>query len=203
MRLPDTVRSGKIGTPHIIRITNRDPVRPNLAFVAKSGGIFIDFCVHDFDMIRYITGDEIAKVYAAGAVLIDPKLEELGDLDTALITVKLASGALGIIDVSRETNHGYDQLVEIMGSKGSVSAQNTTPARTTLSTVEGVFTDNPFNSFVERYRAAYINELNEFFNCVRNGSEPLVGGEDALAAVLIARAASDSHRQNMPVSLVA
>ena len=111
IRLREIVQSGKIGSPYIIRKTNRDPVRPTLAFARKSGGIFLDFCIHDFDMIRYVTGTEVAEVYAAGAVLIEPQLEQLGDLDTALISIRLLSGALCIIDVSRETHYGYDQQV--------------------------------------------------------------------------------------------
>jgi len=201
-RVRELVGSGKIGLPYIIKITNRDPVRPRLDYVVKSGGLIMDFCIHDFDMVRFISGSEVDTVYAAGAVLIDPALQELGDIDTALITMTLTSGALAVIDVSRETHYGYDQRLEILGSLGCVSAPNTTPTRTTLSTAEGVFTDNPFASYAERYRVAYINELAEFFSCIRNGTDPSVGGEDALAAVNIARAASDSHRQNMPVSMV-
>ncbi|MFC1543173.1 inositol 2-dehydrogenase [Candidatus Neomarinimicrobiota bacterium] len=194
--------SGKIGTPHIIRVTNRDPIRPDPAYIPDSGGLFMDFSVHDFDMARFMSGSEVEEVYAAGAALIDPEVERLGDIDTALITLKLTDGALCIIDLSRETNYGYDQQVEVFGSKGSISARNITPTNTVWCTAGGVFTDKPHYSFVERYEAAYIAELRAFFTNVRDQTPTPVSGEDALAAVSIARAAQQSYEQNRPVKVV-
>ncbi|MDZ7260920.1 MAG: Gfo/Idh/MocA family oxidoreductase, partial [candidate division KSB1 bacterium] len=200
-RVREVVQSGKIGTPHIIKITNRDPVRPSLDFIPQSGGLFMDFSIHDFDTLRFVSGSEVEEIYAAGAALIDPEIEKLGDIDTALITLKLTSGALCIIDLSRETNYGYDQQLEVFGSKGSIVARNTTPTNTMLSTADGVFTDKPHYSFVERYREGFIAELQEFFTCVREGKVPPVTGEDAVAAVKIAQAAELSFRQNKPVRI--
>ncbi len=200
--LKAAVTSGKIGTPHIIRITSRDPLRPDLAYLLDSGGLFVDFSIHDFDNVRFMSGSEVEEVYAAGAVLIDPEIERVGDIDTALITLKLTNGALCIIDLSRETNYGYDQQVEVFGSKGSISARNTTPTNTVLSTAEGVFTDKPHYSFVERYEAAFIAEMRAFFSSVRDRTPTLVSGEDALAAVKIALAAQQSYEQNRPVKVV-
>ncbi|UCH09038.1 MAG: inositol 2-dehydrogenase [Fidelibacterota bacterium] len=197
----EAVTAGKVGTPHIIRITNRDPIRPSLDFIPDSGGLFMDFSIHDFDMVRFLSGSEVVQVYAAGSVLIDPEIERLGDIDTALITLRLASGTLCIIDLSRETGYGYDQQVEVFGSKGSISAFNTTPTRTVLSTDEGVYSDKPHYSFVERYEAAFVEEMRAFFACVRNGSSPLVSGEDAQMAVKIAQAALESYQQNRPVEV--
>ncbi|UCH63949.1 MAG: inositol 2-dehydrogenase [Fidelibacterota bacterium] len=201
--LKEAVAAGKIGTPHIIRITNRDPVRPDPAFLPDSGGLFMDFSIHDFDTLRFMSGDEVEEIYAAGTVLIDPEIERIGDIDTALITLKLTSGALCIIDNSRETNYGYDQQVEVFGSKGSISARNTTPTNTVLSTTDGVFTDRPYPSFIERYKAAFVAELRSFFTSVRDRTPTLVSGQDALAAVRIARAAQRSCEQNRPVRVVA
>ncbi|UCD37449.1 MAG: inositol 2-dehydrogenase [Fidelibacterota bacterium] len=198
----DAVTSGKIGTPHIIRITNRDPVRPALDFIPDSGGLFMDFSIHDFDMLRFLSGSEVVRVYAAGAVLIDPEIEKLGDIDTALITLQLASGALCIIDLSRETHYGYDQQVEVFGSEGSISARNTTPTNTVLSTAQGVFSDQPHYSFVERYETAFVEEMRAFFTSVRDGTPPQVTGEDAQLAVKIAQAAQDSYKHNQPVEVV-
>ena len=197
----EAVASGKIGTPHIIRITNRDPIRPDPAYIPDSGGLFMDFSIHDFDTARFMSDSEVEEVYAMGAVLIDPEIERLGDIDTALITLKLTNGALGIIDDSRETNYGYDQQVEVFGSKGSISARNTTPTNTVWSTAKGVFTDKPYYSFVERYEAAYITELRAFFASVRDRTPTLVSGEDTLAAVRIARAVQQSYKQNKPVKV--
>ncbi|MFB0516473.1 MAG: inositol 2-dehydrogenase [Candidatus Neomarinimicrobiota bacterium] len=197
----EAVASGKIGTPHIIRITNRDPIRPDPAFIPDSGGLFMDFSIHDFDTIRFMSGSEVAEVYAAGTVLIDPEIERLGDIDTALITLKLTSGALCIIDLSRETNYGYDQQVEVFGSEGSISARNTTPTNTVWSTASGVFTDKPHYSFVERFEAAFIAELRAFFASIRERTPVPVSGADALAAVRIARAAQQSFKQNRPVKV--
>lgn len=197
----EATASGKIGIPHIIRVTNRDPIRPDPAFIPDSGGLFMDFSIHDFDTVRFMSGSEVEEVYAAGTVLIDPEIERLGDIDTALITLKLTSGTLCIIDLSRETNYGYDQQVEVFGSKGSISARNTTPTNTVLSTARGVYSDKPHYSFVERYEEAFVMELRAFFKSVRDGTPPLVSGEDALAAVRIAQAAQDSFEQNKPVRI--
>jgi myo-inositol 2-dehydrogenase/D-chiro-inositol 1-dehydrogenase len=152
-------------------------------------------------MVRFLSGSEVAEVYAAGSVVIDPEIEKLGDIDTALITLRLTSGTLCVIDLSRETLYGYDQQVEVFGSKGSISAANTAPTRTVLSTDEGVYTDKPHYSFVERYEVAFVEEMRAFFSCVRDDTSPPVAGEDALAAVRIAQAAQESYQQNRPVEV--
>jgi len=198
-RVHDTVQAGKIGTPHIVRIINRDPTRPDTAFIPQSGGLFIDFSIHDFDTVRFLINSEVEEVYARGAVLIDTEIEKLGDIDTALITLKMTNGTLCVIDNSRETNYGYDQQLEVFGSKGSISARNKTPTSTLLCTVEGVQTDKPHPSFVERYREAYIMELRQFFRSVREKTAPSVAGVDALMAIKIAQAAKRSYKQNKPV----
>lgn len=195
------VVEGEIGTPQIIRIANRDPERPSLEFIPNSGGLFMDFSIHDFDMVRFLGGSDVEQVYATGSVLIDPEIEKLGDIDTALITLRLTSGVLCIIDLSRETGYGYDQQVEVFGSKGSISACNTTPTRTVLSTEAGVYSDKPHYSFVERYEAAFVEEMRAFFSSVRDGSPPPVTGEDAQAAVRIAQAAQHSYQNNRPVEV--
>ncbi len=202
MAVKAAVEAGKIGTPQIIRITNRDPQRPDLDFVPKSGGLFMDFSIHDFDMVRFLSGGEVEEVFAMGTVLIDPEIGKLGDIDTALITIKLTDGALCIIDLSRETHYGYDQQVEVFGSGGSISARNTTPTNTIMRTAQGVSTDKPHYSFVERYEAAFIDELRSFFAGVRDGTPPSVTGEDALVAVRIAQAAQQSREQNRPVKVI-
>ena len=201
LKVRKMVDSGTIGQPHIVNITSRDPKRPNLEFIPGSGGLFMDFCVHDFDMIRFLTGSEVEEIYVRGANLVDPKIGEFGDIDTALLTLKLSGGAIGIINVCRETNYGYDQQLEVFGSKGSISAQNRSLTSVKISCKDGVFMDQPFYSFIERYKEAYIAELNEFINCLETGKKPVVDGHDALKAVLVAVAAQQSLKLNQPVSL--
>ena len=202
VRVHDTVMSGKIGVPHIVKITNRDPKRPDLNFIPNSGGLFMDFCIHDFDTARYVTHCEVIEVYAAGAVLVDPEIGKLNDIDTAVTTLKFNNGSLGIIDNSRETHYGYDQQVEVFGSKGSIHACNTKPTNTILTSEAGVYTDKPYYSFVERYRDAFITELREFFTCIREKTKPRASGEDAIAAVRIAQAAAQSFKENRPIEVV-
>ena len=115
MKVHEIVRSGQIGDIHIIKVTNRDPLRPSLEFIPDSGGLFLDFSIHDIDTLRFIGGCEVDEIYATGCVLIDPEIEKLGDIDTALVTVKLENGALCQIDLSRETKYGYDQQLEVFG----------------------------------------------------------------------------------------
>ncbi|MFH0881927.1 MAG: inositol 2-dehydrogenase [bacterium] len=200
-RVKAAVAAGEIGNQQIIRITNRDPVRPALDFIPHSGGLFMDFCIHDFDTVRYLSGAEVEEIFVMGAVLIDPEIEKLGDIDTALITLRLSNGALCIVDNSRETNYGYDQQIEVFGSKGSVWARNTTPTQIQLSTAEGVYSDKPHFSFVERFREAFVEEQRQFFSSVRSDKPVPVSGADAKAAVRISQAAAKSFEQNMAVRI--
>lgn len=192
MRVREAVQSGRVGVPHIVRVTNRDPRRPELAYVRTSGGMFYDFAVHDFDLVRFITGDEVEEVYAAGAALVDPAIADVGDIDTALTTLKLRSGTLAVIDNSREAVYGYDQRVEVFGSKGAIEANNKAPTDTVLSTCDGVTRDKPLYSFVERYQEAYLRELQAFARCLRRREPVPVGVRDVRKAVRIAQAATAS-----------
>ena len=132
-RVREVVAAGEIGEPHILRITSRDPAPPPIDYVKVSGGIFLDMTIHDFDMARFLMGSEVEEVYAAGGVLVDPAIGEAGDVDTAVITLHFANGALGVIDNSRQAVYGYDQRVEVFGSGGVVSADNAYPNTATVS----------------------------------------------------------------------
>ncbi|MGE5642747.1 MAG: inositol 2-dehydrogenase, partial [Byssovorax cruenta] len=114
------IAEGKIGTPHIIRITSRDPAPPPLSYVKVSGGMFLDMTIHDFDMARYLSGSEVEEIYAVAGVMVDPAIGEAGDVDTAIITLRFANGAIGTIDNSRKAIYGYDQRVEVFGSNGMI-----------------------------------------------------------------------------------
>ena len=201
LRMWMAVRAGEVGEIHQVRVTNRDPKAPPVDFVKRSGGLFFDFAIHDFDTMRFLSGSEIVELYALGAVLVDPEIGRAGDIDTAVITLRLANGALGVIDCSRQTNYGYDQRFEVFGSKGSIFVDNTTPTTVVSSSKGGVVADRPHETFVERYREAFIAELSAFVAAVRDGSPVRVGAEDALAAVKTAGAARTSHLENRPVRL--
>lgn len=198
-RVRDAVARGEVGEVQIVRITNRDPARPDPAFLKSSGGLFMDFTVHDFDMARFVSGRDIVEVSAMGAALIDPAIAEAGDIDTAIITLGFAGGALGVIDNSREAVYGYDQRVEVFGSRGSAEARNAAPTTTLLRTADGVRSDRPWGHFSTRYREAYIAELRAFVRCVRDRSPIPVGLGDMASAVRAARAAARSLAERRPV----
>ncbi|MCL4297524.1 MAG: inositol 2-dehydrogenase [Anaerolineae bacterium] len=197
----DQVAAGKIGTPHILRITSRDPAPPPLDYVKVSGGIFLDMTIHDFDMARYLMGSEVEEVYAAGAILVDPAIGAAGDVDTALITLRFANGAIGAIDNSRRAVYGYDQRVEVFGSEGVVVVANNTPHQAVLSNAEGVHAALPLYFFLERYMDAYVAEMKAFIEAIQRHTPPPVTGLDGRIPVVIGLAAWKSYRENRPVKL--
>ena len=200
-RIREAVASGEIGEPHIMRITSRDPVPPPIEYVKVSGGIFLDMTIHDFDMARYLIGDEVVEVYATGAVRVDPKIGEAGDIDTTVITLRFQNGVIATIDNSREAVYGYDQRVEVFGSKGMVTAANPPTNTVTFSGSEGTRAASPPYFFVERYKPAFLLELQAFLTCIQEDTPPLVTGEDGKAPVVIGFAALKSLRENRPVLL--
>lgn len=197
----DVVASGKIGTPHILRITSRDPAPPPMAYVKVSGGIFLDMTIHDFDMARYQIGSEVEEVYAAGNVLIDPEIGKAGDIDTAVITLKFANGALGVIDNSRQAVFGYDQRVEVLCSNGMASAGNKFPDTFTLSDATSISTSLPLNFFMERYTESFIAEMQAFVGSIIENKTPLVTGIDGRIPVVMGYAAKKSYALKRPVRL--
>ena len=200
-RVREAVASGEIGEPHIMRITSRDPAPPPIEYVKVSGGIFLDMTIHDFDMARYLIGEEVVEVYAAGGVRVDPKIGEAGDIDTTVITLRFQNGVIGTIDNSREAVYGYDQRVEVFGSNGMVTAANPLTDTVTFSGSEGSRTASPPYFFVERYKQAFLSELQAFFTCIQEDTLPAVTGADGRAPVLIGFAALKSLRENRPVRL--
>jgi len=197
----DTVQAGKIGDPHIVMVTSRDPAPPPISYVKVSGGIFLDMMIHDFDMVRYLSGSEVTEVYTNGVVLVDPAIGEAGDVDTAIVTLKFANGAIGVINNSRKAVYGYDQRVEVFGSKGCITADNETPNLTTLYTEDGGMREKPLYFFLERYNDAFIAEEQGFVNAVLEDKPTLVNATDGLKPVLIAMAAKKSLETGEPVKL--
>ncbi|TFF99943.1 MAG: inositol 2-dehydrogenase [Promethearchaeota archaeon] len=201
MRVHEAVASGQIGTPQIIKITSRDPAPPPIEYIKVSGGIFIDMTIHDWDMARYQACSEVEEVYASGAVLIDPEIGKAGDIDTAVAVLKFKNGALGIIDNTRQAVYGYDQRVEVLGSKGCVLADNEATNTVRIYTAECTNIDKIPYFFLERYMESYATELKSFFNCLQNNQDPTPNGEDSLQDVLIAMAAQKSFKENRPVKI--
>jgi len=199
--LRDAVAQGRIGKPESLRITSRDPEPPPIAYVRVSGGIFCDMMIHDLDMARFLLGEEAVEVYAMGSVLVDPAIGEAGDVDTATVTLRFASGALGVIENSRRAVYGYDQRAEVFGSRGMVSSRNHAAHSAQISDAAGIHGPLPHHFFLERYNQAYVNELQAFCRCLRDGSPPPVSGADARAPVVMALAAGLSLRENRPVRL--
>src|SRR6266550_409654 len=190
-----------IGQPHVIRITSRDPGPPPLDYIKVSGGIFLDMTIHDFDMVRFLSGSEAEDIYAIGDALVDPAIRDTGDVDTAIVTLRLKNGALATIDNSRKAIYGYDQRIEVFGSKGSVSAGNRTPDAHVLMDSTGVHEAKPLHFFLERYAEAYVIEMRAFVEAVRKNQTPPVSGVDGLQPVVMGLAATRSLREGRPVKL--
>ncbi len=194
-RVREVVASGGIGDVQIVKVTSRDPAAPPLSYVKSSGGIFVDMTIHDFDMVRYLSGSEVVEVSTFGACLVNPEIEKTGDVDTCIINLRFANGALGVIDNSRQAVYGYDQRVEVFGSKGMIAAENETANNTTWYTAEGVTKEKPLWFFLERYNDAFIQEEADFVEACLTGKDTPVGSFDGLQPVKIAIAAKKSWLQ--------
>ena len=201
LRARERVAAGDIGDVHIVKITSRDPAPPPIEYVKVSGGLFLDMAIHDFDMARFLSGSEVKEVTAKGAVLIDENIGKEGDVDTAVITLLFENGAIGIIDNSRQAVYGYDQRIEVFGSKGCITAENDFPNTTKVITGDGVQSDKPKYFFLDRYFESYTGEMKAFMECISNDTEPEVGVLDGLNSVVIGLAAKESLEKNIPVKL--
>jgi myo-inositol 2-dehydrogenase / D-chiro-inositol 1-dehydrogenase len=197
--LRDRIQAGEIGKLEQVVITSRDPGPPPVAYIERSGGLFRDMTIHDFDMARYLLGDMHA-VNAVGGNLVDPAIGRAGDIDSAMVSLVAKSGALCQINNSRRCAYGYDQRIEAFGDKGMLQAGNQRP--TTLSFWGAAATDarDPvLNFFIERYTPAYHAEIDHFVDCVEKGTAPLVGYRDGREALRLADAALDSMRTGRTV----
>ena len=195
------VLNGKIGEPHILRITSRDPAPPPIEYIKSSGGLFMDMTIHDFDMARFIVGSEVTEVFAKGAVLVDENIGKAGDIDTGVVILKFENGCLGIIENSRKAVYGYDQRLEIFGSEGMSQIGNVYPNTEMLYDKNGRHTGQPLDFFMTRYTVAYCEQMRAFVKAIQNKEEVTVSAKDALAATQIALAANESLEKNSPVTL--
>ncbi len=200
-KVHDISRSGKIGQPHILKITSRDPAPPPAEYISVSGGIFLDMSIHDFDMARYLVGSEVEEVFASGNVLIDPVFKREGDFDTAITILNFENGAIGTIDNSRKAIYGYDQRVEVFGPKGMVMVDNKKHDTHSYYNSDGIVAALPLDFFMDRYTESYLLEMKEFLECILNNTDPTVSGNDGLISVKIGMAAKISAKENRPVKI--
>jgi inositol 2-dehydrogenase len=193
------IRAGELGEVRFFRTSQRDMRPPALEFLRTSGGIFLDMMIHDFDAARWMVG-EVEEVTAFGASPADPSIGEIGDADLAVVTLRFASGALGVIDNSRAAGYGYECSTEVVGSKAS--ARIAYDRRTNVAWLTpGAATMDVVSDFMERFRPAYLLELEAFADAVRNDRPVPVAGEDALAAFILSEAATRSFRERRTVRL--
>jgi len=199
-RIKRALETGEVGTPHILSIISRDPAPPPLEYIRVSGGMFLDMTIHDFDMARFLMG-EVEEVFTHAAVLVDPLIGEAGDVDTAIINLKFKSGALGVIDNSRQAVYGYDQRIEVLGSLGSLRSENLFPDTVRVSTAQAVKRGRPYLFFMDRYLKSYQAELTAFIDAVAYDQPVPVTGEDGRAPVVLARAALQSLAEGRAIRL--
>ncbi|MES2391975.1 MAG: inositol 2-dehydrogenase [Acidobacteriota bacterium] len=200
-RVRKAVVCGEIGTPQMMHIISRDPEPPPPAYVKVSGGMFMDMTIHDFDMARFLMGDEVDEIYTSAGVMVDPEIGKAGDVDTALIVLRFKNGAIGTIDNSRKAVYGYDQRVEVFGSGGKIATENNFPNTAQISTANAVSTELPLNFFMERYMESFASELREFVTAIREKKPTAVSGEDGRIPIVMALAARKSYDEHRPVKL--
>lgn len=192
-------RSGELGALHLVHISSRDPAPPPPEYVAVSGGLFLDMAIHDFDMARHVVGSEVVEVYARGAVRVDPRIGEAGDVDTAVTVLSHEDGTLTTIDNSRQAVYGFDQRVEAFGSAGMALSDNA-PVHAAYTRTAGATTAQPLPwFFLDRYTESYRREWAAFVAYVRDGGPSPVDGTSGRAPVVIGLAAGRSLREGRPV----
>jgi myo-inositol 2-dehydrogenase / D-chiro-inositol 1-dehydrogenase len=200
-RVKRAVETGEIGTPRLMHIISRDPAPPPISYIKLSGGMFLDMTIHDFDMARFLIGDEVEEIFVSGGVMVDPEIGAAGDLDTAVIVLRFRNGVIGTIDNCRQAAYGYDQRVEILGSLGKIDTGNCYPNQAVVSTGTEVRKDLPLNFFMDRYRESFAAELRSFVDAVLHNKPTAVNGEDGRIPVVMGLAARKSYEEHRPVRL--
>ncbi|MDR2526070.1 MAG: inositol 2-dehydrogenase [Oscillospiraceae bacterium] len=195
------VTGGSVGKVELVKVTSRDPEPPSAEYAARSGGIFLDMTIHDFDMVRYLSGQEVTEVFVHPAVLVDPAIGAAGDVDSAVVSLRLESGALAVIDNCRRCAYGYDQRAEVFGSLGAALCGNDANSNAQVWGANGTVGEKPLFFFLERYMQAYATEVTEFLEAVEKDTPVPVTAEDGLQAVRIGIAAKKSAKEGRPVQL--
>lgn len=201
MRARAAVVNGEVGRLERIHIISRDPAPPPISYVKVSGGLFLDMTIHDFDMVRFLTGDEVEELFVMADSLVDPEIGAAGDVDTAVIMLRFKSGAIGTIENSRRAVYGYDQRVELFGSGGAIRTENQYPNSALVSDAQGVRRDLPYYFFLERYHESFAAELRAFVSAIQHGTPAAVTGYDGRVPVVMGLAAARSVRERRPVRL--
>ncbi|WP_086428890.1 inositol 2-dehydrogenase [Staphylococcus cornubiensis] len=199
--LQKALKDRSLGEIQSLRITSRDPAPPPIEYVKHSGGLFMDMSIHDFDMARYLMQSEVVEVYAKGAALVNPELKEIGDIDTAIVTLTFENGALCVIENCRRSVYGYDQRIEVLGDKGSITAGNENTNTLTFAYADGIKQDNPPFFFLERYKKAYEIEMNAFIESILNDENVSCSIMDGLKAQEIAEKCKESLIKGVPVKI--
>lgn len=199
--LESRLRKGEAGAIEIVSVISRDPGPPPVDYVKRSGGLFRDMMIHDFDMARFLLAEEPVEVFALGSALVDPAIGEAGDVDTAAVLMRTASGRIAQISNSRRATYGYDQRIEVHGSKGMLRAGNIHETTVEIASAAGFRADPVQNFFLERYAAAYRAELDAFIAACRDDKPPAPTGLDGLKAQILADAATESKRTGKPVAV--
>ncbi|MCP4880164.1 MAG: inositol 2-dehydrogenase [Gammaproteobacteria bacterium] len=199
--LQQRLASGEVGDVELLSIISKDPAPPPVDYIKVSGGLFRDMTIHDFDMARFLLAEEVSQVSAHASCLVDPAIGQAGDVDTAVITLTTASGKLAQITNSRRASFGYDQRLEVHGSRGLLCAENIKEHMVTSATQQGVITAKPMHFFLERYELAYRAELHAFVNALNGESVILPTLHDGLQALLLAEAAMQSIEQGRSIAL--
>ena len=195
------IEAGGIGTPVVFKSSTRDPYRPSLEYLdpAHSGGLLVDCGIHDLDLARWFMG-EIASVYSIGGTLAYPEMKTIGDIDNAITSLYFESGALGVIDLSRNGVYGYDIRTEILGTAGTLKIGYLRETPILIMTKDGINHDTvPY--FTERFEQAYITQLQDFVNNLLRGKPPAVTCADGVAALRASAAATLSFKENRPVKI--
>jgi myo-inositol 2-dehydrogenase/D-chiro-inositol 1-dehydrogenase len=195
------IDAGAIGAVEMVSITSRDPAPPGGDYIQRSGGLFRDMTIHDFDMARFLLGEEPVTVYASASVLVDPEIGRLGDFDSASLVLTTKSGKIAQISNSRRASYGYDQRIEVHGSKGLVSAENLRATNVEIATGDGYRREPLLNFFMTRYTEAYRAEIGAFVAAVESGGPITPSGEDGLRALVLAEAALKSVREKRVVEI--
>ena len=194
------IDAGEIGTPEMLIVTSRDPGAPPAEYLKRSGGIFKDMLIHDFDIFRWILDDEAETVYATGSVLTDPSIAAVGDIDATAVTLRTKKGRLAQINTIRRAAYGYDQRFEVIGAKGMLQAGNHKPTEVVAWNANAVAADKPEHFFLERYRAAYAAEMAHFFEALAKGTPIRTSIDDGVKALSLAEAATTSWREKRIVT---
>lgn len=195
------LHAGEIGNVEIVKITSRDPKPPPLEYVKVSGGLFRDMMIHDLDMARWLLGEEPVRVHATASCLVDPAIAQAGDVDTAVVTMRTAKGVLCTIENSRRAVYGYDQRIEVLGSRGMLQAENPLPTSVKRYAATEITSDRLFDFAFDRYEAAFRAELDEFVAVLSGQKVPSVGAQDGRAALALADAALESLRTGASVEV--